>query len=195
MATNRIKTFVLIYVSAIAHITALAQTLSGNLIYRTSPGATVKVHGGTISVDGKSLYKLKSDDIIYSSKRNKLIENGGSVFLFLEVDGRPNLDRLYAFQISNTKVDSIANAISSDLKDLDGDTYLEFGGSDLTEAHPSRDSMYYIPSRYYEIRNGRILYDSTCTKKIDRQVNGIYMAHPLDSHGFCCKVIPKPGKK
>lgn len=146
-------------------------------------------------MNGRNLYKLEFDDIIYSSKRNRIIENGGSTFLFLEVNGSPNLDRLYVFKISNSKVDSITDAISSDLKDQDGDTYLEFGGSDLTEEHPSKDSMYYIPSRYYEIKNGQILYDSFFTKKMDVKVNGLYMAHPANAHGFCCKVIPKPGKR
>lgn len=177
---------------AVIHRTGLAQTNSHNLQFRTGKGLAVNVHNGSISVNNKRLYRLDYDDIIYTSKRNRLIEDGGSAFLFLEIDGRPNLDRLYVFKISASLVDSVADAISSDLKDLDGDGYLEFGGTDLTEAHPSRDSMYYIPSRYYEIRAGRIAFDSACTKKMDIKENGVYLAHPADANGFCCRVIPKP---
>jgi hypothetical protein len=195
MATYRIKTLVLLSISLMVLIPASTQTVVNNLIFHTTQGQKINVHGGVISVNGKDFYKLEDDGIIYTSKRNKIIENSGTVFLFLEVNRSPNLDRLYVFRISTTSVDSITNAISSDLKDLDGDTYLEFGGSDLTEEHPSRDSMYYIPSRYYEIRNGQILYDSSCTIKIDKKVNGIYLPDPLDKDGNCCKAILKPGKK
>ena len=195
MATYPIKTFVILAVSLIIHNSALSQTVSGNLNYQTSQGQKINVYGGTISVNGKELYKLDYDDIIYSSKRNKIIESGGTVFLFLEVDGSPNLNRLYVFKISATRVDSLVNAISSDLKDLDGDTFLEFGGRDLTEVHPSKDSMYYIPSDYYEIKEGKIIYDSAVTKMIDIRLNGIYLSNPIDAGGNCCKVIPKPKNK
>ncbi len=174
MATYRFKTFAFLLASIFAYIPTIAQTVAGNLIYHSSKGQNINVRNGTILVNGKDLYKLEEDGIIYSSKRNKIIENGGTVFLFLEVDGSPNLDRLYVFRISNTKVDSITNAISSDLMDLDGDNYLEFGGRDLTEIHPSEDSMYYISFDYYEIRNGNILYDSALTKERSIWVNGIY---------------------
>ena len=195
MATYRIKTFVILSVSLIFHISAISQTVSGNLIFHTTQGQKINVHGGTISVNGKGLYKFEEDGIIYSSKRNKIIESGGTVFLFLEVDGNPNLDRLFVFKISTNRVDSITNTISSELKDLDGDSYMEFGGSDLTEVHPSKDSMYYIPSDYYKIREGKIIYDSALTKIIDIRVNGIYLLNPGDANGYCCKVIPKPKNK
>jgi hypothetical protein len=191
MDKYRIKTFVLLFFSLIVHIPALTQTLPGDLVYHTTQGQKINIHGGAISVNGKDLYKLENDGIIYSSKRNKIIESGGKVFLFLEVDGSPNLDRLYVFKITDTRVDSIANAISSELKDLDGDSFLEFGGSDLTEMHPFKDSMYYIPSVYYEIKNGEIIYDSALIKMIDIRVNGIYLSNPIDAEGNCCKVIPK----
>jgi hypothetical protein len=171
---------------------AFAQAKSGSLQFQTEKGLVISVHNGSISVNNRRLYNLDDEGIIYASKRNKLIEDDGSTFLFLEIDGSPNRDRLYVFQISVNRVDSVVDAISSDLKDLDGDTYLEFGGADFTEVYPSRDSMYYIPSRYYEIRAGRVVFDSSCTKKMDIKENGIYLANPLGPDGFCCKVIPKP---
>jgi hypothetical protein len=174
------------------HSEGVAQTHSRNLEFRTGKGLVVNVYNGFISVNNRHLYRLDNEDIIYPSKRNRLIEDNGSSFLFLEIDGRPNLNRLYVFQIFADRVDSVADAISSDLKDLDGDTFLEFGGDNLTEVYPSRDSMYYNPSYYYEIRAGRIVFDSSCTKKMDIAENGIYLANPVDADGLCCKVIPKP---
>ena len=186
------KILILLSLMVIVHVAAVAQSNSDNLQFRTANGLGVNVHQGFISVNNHHLYRLDDESIIYPSKRNKLIEDGGSTFLFLEIDGRPNLDRLYVFQIFANRVDSVADAISSDLKDLDGDTYLEFGGTDLTEVYPSRDSMYYVPSRYYEIRAGRIVFDSSCTKKMDIKENGIYLESSMDADGYCCKVIPKP---
>jgi hypothetical protein len=78
---------------------------------------------------------------------------------------------------------------------MDGDGYPEFGGRGLNEVHPSEDSMYYLPVHYYEIRNGSISYDSIFSRDRDIWINGIYLAHPLDGNGNCCKVILKPGKK
>lgn len=89
----------------------------------------------------------------------------------------------------------MADAISSDLKDLDGDSYIEFGGCDLTEKHPSEDSMYYIPYDYYEIKKGNISYDSVFSKKMDRKINGVYLSQPVDPAGNCCKVVVIPGVK
>ena len=171
-----------------------AQAHSGKLTFRTSKGFDINVSGRTITVNGRKLFLLE-DSAISNSKRNRVIEDGGSVFLFLEMDGRPNLDMLYAFQVSDTKVELLANAISSDLKDLDGDGYPEFGGSDLTEKHPSEDSMYYIPVDYYEIRMGRILYDSVYSRKQTIKMNGVFLVHAGDPNGNCCKVIVKPGLK
>src|SRR5207302_1421532 len=67
--------------------------------------------------------------------------------------------------------------------------------SDLTEWYPSEDSMYYIPTEYYEIRNGRIRFDTSFTEERDKWINGVYLSHPADANGNCCKVILKPGKK
>lgn len=194
MPGNKTLILLILSLSALSPIPGLAQAISRNLGYHTNQGLKINVHGGTLSVNGKNLYKLASDDIIYSSKRNQLIENGGSVFLFLEIDGRPNLDRLYVFKITSNKIDSITDVISSDLRDLDGDTYLEFGGRDLTEIYPSEDSMYYIPSEYYEIRNGRVVFDSAFTEETDLRINGVYLRNPVDVDASCCKVIVKPGK-
>lgn len=163
--------------------------------FRSTQGWNIVVENGIIRINNKELYRFEDDAIYYNSKRNRLIEDGGSTFLFVEVDGSPNLNELYAFQLTGNSVKLLAKAISSDLKDLDADSYLEFGGTDLTEMHPSPDSMYYIPYDYYEIREGRILYDSALSKKKDIQVNGVYLANPYDSDMNCCKVIVKPGLK
>lgn len=195
MAANQLKILLLLFLFSIVHVQIYTQTNSKNLIFHTTKSQTVAIHGGSISVNNKNLYKLQYDDIIYSSKRNRLIENSGSTFLFLEINGTPNRNRLYVFSISKDKVDSIAEAISSDIKDLDGDTCLEFGGSDVTEVHPSKDSMYYIPANFYEIRNGRILFDLSLTKAISIELNGIYLSNPLDAEGYCCKAILKPKNK
>lgn len=182
-------------ISVILPFSGIAQQKSSILNFHTSKDWKVTVENRTIRINGKELYRFKDDIIIYESKRNRLIEDGGAVFLFLEINGSPNLDRLYAFHLAENKVELLADAISSDLKDLDHDSFLEFGGSNLTEEHPSRDSMYYIPFDYYEIREGRVIYDSLYSKAVAKVENGVYLPYPLDEHGFCCKVIRKPGKK
>ena len=167
--------------------------LSFLLTFHTSTGLVVKVHDETISVNNKILYKLKGDEVQPNDKRNRLIENGGSAFLFLVVDGSPNEDEMHAFKITAARVTLEATTVASELRDLDGDSCLEFGGWDLNEVPPRRDSMYYHPSEYYEIRDGKIRFDSAFTKKQDIAENGVYLSHPLDAQGNCCKVIVKPG--
>jgi hypothetical protein len=78
-----------------------------------------------------------------------------------------------------------------------GDGYLEFGGRDITERYPNPDSMYYIPSAYYKIRDGKIRPDNSLTRRKDIELNGLYLPtnQQPDKNGNCCKVIPKPRKK
>lgn len=164
------------------------------LSFQTSKGHVVKVIRGQILYDKKLLYKLKYDDILYSDKSNRLIEHHGSVILFIAISGRPNLDRLNAFLIEPSKATLIADAILSPVKDYDGDGYLEFGGSDLTEMYPNADSMYYVPNVYYEIRAGKIHPDNALTKREDIKLNGLYLSpnNQRDKDGYCCKVVPTP---
>ena len=61
--------------------------------------------------------------------------------------------------------------------------------------YDAKDSMYYIPSQYYEIDNGNIRFDSSLTKKMDIKINGIYLKNPLDKNGNCCVVIKRPRVK
>lgn len=147
-----------------------------------------------IYVNGKNLYQQASKIDLLINEPNRLIENGGSAFLFVHVGGSPNKDRLYGFKITDKKVDSVVDAISSDIRDMDEDSCLEFGGVDLTERMPNEDSMYYIPSCYYEIRDGKIRYDDALTINMDIRKNGLYLREQLDADGFCCKVIPIPAK-
>lgn len=162
--------------------------------FKTSKGLTIHLQGDGIYVNGMNLYPQASKIDLLIDESNRLIENEGSIFLFVHVGGSPNKDRLYGFKITEKKVDSIVNAISSDIRDMDADSCLEFGGVDLTEYVPNKDSMYYIPSAYYEIRGGKIRFDSTLTINMDIRKNGFYLRERLDADGFCCKVIPIPAK-
>ncbi|NLR58293.1 hypothetical protein HGH93_09300 [Chitinophaga polysaccharea] len=170
---------------------ALAQKTAENLHFTSSKQQLIAVYKGTIFVNGNKTYQLSPDKIVYNSRRNRLIEDGGNVFLFLEVTAAPNKNRLIVFGINNSIADSLLSAVASDVKDYDHDGQLEFGGSEAPKAHPSADSIYYLPSRFYEIKKGRINVDAEYTEKIDKKVNGVYLADPLDSNGNCCKAIPR----
>jgi len=194
--TSAIKCLFLLGLSVMTFFKVVAQPDPNKVIFQTSKGLTIKVDTSGIYVNNKLQFKfVERYELILPSKRQKLIENGGVVFLFLEMSGSPNLDRFHVFKVSGNKVDLILDALSSDIGDRDGDGYLEFGGRDLTEMHPSEDSMYYIPTEYFEIRNGRITYDSILSKDMDIQINGVYLSAYGDDNGNCCKAILKPGKK
>ncbi len=140
------------------------------------------------------------EDIIDTGNLNQIIEDHGAVFLFLAEFGGPNLDRYNVYKITPSAATMVADAILSPIKDYDHDGYLEFGGRDLTEHYPNPDSMYYIPTEYYEIRNGEIHTDKTLTIQKDKEINGLYLppGKQLDNDGNCCVVIPDPrprGKK
>jgi hypothetical protein len=50
---------------AIVSASGVSQTLPPSLNYRTSKGLTIRVIGGGISINGKNLYKLHEDVVIY----------------------------------------------------------------------------------------------------------------------------------
>jgi hypothetical protein len=177
---------------------AFGSFTSHSLRFKTAGGHIIKVYKAQIFYDNKVIFKREyDDDILYNSKSNRLIEDDGSVFLFIAIGGSPNFDRLNVFRITRTKAALVADAILSPVKDYDGDGYLEFGGRDITERYPNPDSMYYIPSAYYKIRDGKIRPDNSLTRRKDIELNGLYLPtnQQPDKNGNCCKVIPKPRKK
>jgi hypothetical protein len=171
---------------------AFAQQPRESLHFTSGKAQQITVYKGQIIVNGNKTYKLGADNIVYTSKRNRLWEDAGNVYLFLEVTAAPNKNRYYIFAINNSIADSLMSTVSSDVKDWDRDGLLEFGGSDVTPVYPAADSMYYVPSKYYEIKKGAIIPDAQYTEKIDKKVNGTYLPDPLDNSGRCCKVIKKP---
>ena len=174
---------------------AMSQQSANELHFTSSQRQLITVYKGTIFVNGNKAFIFNQDIINYKSRRNKLIEDGRSVFLFLEVNGSPNKNRLYVFNIDHSLADSVVSAISSDVKDWDHDGNLEFGGSEAAVPHPAADSIYYLPSKFYEIKKGKITYDAALTETTDKKVNGVYLADPLTSDGKCCKGIPKSKKR
>lgn len=152
-----------------------AQKVEDNLHFTSSKQQKIAVYKGTIIVNGNKTFKFASDNIVYKSKRNRLVEDGGNVFLFLEVNASPAKNRLYVFGINNSVADSLMTTVASDIKDFDHDEILEFGGSELAETYPSADSVYYVPSKFYEFKKGRIVFDAAYTEKIDKKVNGVYI--------------------
>ncbi|MFA6246750.1 MAG: hypothetical protein WC615_07410 [Mucilaginibacter sp.] len=188
--------FVLLII--ITSLSAFQSPVKNTLRFRSATAHIIKVYKGHIFYDEKLIHNIKySDDIIYKSKYNSLIEDHGSVFLFLGMADNPNRDKLIVFRITPTKATPGKNAILSEIKDYDKDGFLEFGGRDLTEAYPTQDSMYYIPTAYYEIRNGKIKPDNTLAKSEDIKLNGLYLPpnKRLDKDGNCCKVVPTPVRK
>lgn len=190
--------YVLPLLTFITCLSAFQLSEKNILIFKTSAGHTIKVFKGQFFYDNRVIFKREyDDDILYQSKSNRLIEDHGAIFLFIAIDGNPNNDRLNAFLITPTKASLVADAILSPIKDYDSDRRLEFGGRDLTEMYPNPDSMYYIPSAYYEIWEGKIHPDNELTRSEDIKLNGLYLPpyKQLDKDGFCCKVIPTPGRK
>jgi hypothetical protein len=171
---------------------ALAQDAPDNLHFTSSKGQMVSIYKGVIIVNGKRSYQLATDNVVYKSRRTRLVEDKGNVWLFLEVTAAPNKNRFYIFSISNSAADSLFSTIASDVKDLDQDGYPEFGGSEVRPPYPAADSMYYLPSRFYEIKKGQITFDEAYTEKVDIKANsGNYIPDPKDKNGNCCLVISK----
>jgi len=185
----------LFLLAAIAALFAFKLPAKGVLSFKTSAGHTVKVTHAQIFYDNRVIFKMKyDDDILYESKSNQVLEDHGIVFLFIAKDGRPNLDMFDVFSITPTKAVLVANAMLSPIKDYDDDGYLEFGGRDLTEGYSNPDSMYYVPTAWYEIRNGKIQPDRSLTRREDIKINGLYLppGKQLNEDGSCCKVVPVP---
>jgi len=165
---------------------AVAQTAPNGLHFTSSKMQKISVFKGTIFVNGNRTYQVQPDAIVYKSRRNKIVEDNGNVFLFLEIDKAPNKNKVIVFGINNSVADSLMEAISSDVKDYDHDEKLEFGGADIAVPHPSADSIYYTPATFYEIKKGRILLDQEYIEKMEKKLNGVYIK---DAAG---KAVPKP---
>lgn len=173
------------------------------IILKTHSGDSVIISKDIIYFNQRPISKT-IEGIVYSSKYNRLIEQHSSILLFLEIDDRPNFNTLKAFKVTNKKAIELTECVYNDrsqgigpspFTDMDNDGKLEFGGFDLTEFYDAKDSMYYNPSKYFEINNGSVVPDSILTKKMDIKVNGIYLKKPLDKEGNCCIVIKKTTKK
>jgi hypothetical protein len=117
----------------------IAQKKPNELHFTSSQQQLITVYKGTIFVNGNKAFVFQEDSINYASKRNRLIENGKTVFLFLEVKNSPKKNRLQVFNIDHSLAISVLNAVSSDVKDWDRDGELEFGGSELPQTYPAAD--------------------------------------------------------
>ena len=78
-----------------ATVDSIAQKEVNQVVFVTSKSDKIKIKDDTIFLNEKEKYRFQYDEIKYQSKRNKLLEVNGSVFLFIEVNGNPNLDRIY----------------------------------------------------------------------------------------------------
>ncbi len=156
-------------------------------------GKTCK--GEAIYFNDKLIFCDTINEFVYGSKYNRVINSSSNVLLFIESVGLPNYNHILGYQIEKDKANIVADCVYNDKEqgnrvppftDIDKDGFLEFGGIDLTEQHASPDSMYYVPSEYYEIKNGKVKFDSVLTIKTDIKINGIYLEK---ANG---KAIPKP---
>lgn len=138
----------------------------------------------------EKVFTDRANYLVDASKYSRIISKNGNVLLFMECDGRPNLDYLSAYKINikNKRITYLSSSVfennpkskTKPFTDIDGDGFIEYGGFDLTEMHPNPDSMYYHPSSFYEIRNGKLFFDSLLTKKEDIRVNGMYVKDPVN---------------
>lgn len=142
----------------------------------------------TFFLNGEKIFTDTVNYLVEDSKYSRIIVEQGKVFLFMECDGRPNLDYIAAYDIdtetkkatflSSSVFDSNPKSRLKPFTDIDGDGFIEYGGFDLTEAHPHPDSIYYNPSSFYEISHGKVQFDSALVKKQDLKLNGVYLKNP-----------------
>lgn len=144
----------------------------------------------TFFLNDEKVFTDTSNYLVEGSKYSRIIINNGQVLFFMECDGRPNFDYLsaYSINIEEKKVTYLSSSVfennskskTRSFTDIDGDGFIEYGGFDIIEAHPHPDSMYYNPSSFYEIRNGKVKFDSALVKKQDIKLNGIYLKNPIN---------------
>lgn len=160
-----------------------------NLHFVSTKAQQININKGTIFVNGNRAFQLNNEAEFLDSRRNKIIENKGNVFLFLEVNRAAGVKDLIIFAVNNSKVDSIGNTVTSDIRDLDQDGNLEFGGAYAAEAYPGVDSVYYVPYTFYEIVKGRVVLDAEYSKKINEKKYGVYIPEAVGEQKY--RVISK----
>jgi hypothetical protein len=173
----------LLYILLLLPSTRQSQTL----ILKTKAGDKILISRGIIYYNSKQVGD-EMDDIIYDGKYNPIIEQNKSKILSLEINGQPNFAFLRVFKLTYQKAKRIVDCVYNDDKqfsgpapftDIDNDGKLEFGGFNVSEAYANSDSMYYDPSKYYEIDNGEIRFDTALTRKMDLKRNGVFKKDPL----------------
>jgi len=161
-----------------------------NFHFVSSKAQQININKGTIFVNGNRAFLLSNGAEFLDSRRNKLIENGGNVFLLLEVNRSADVKDLIIFSVNNSQVDSIANVVSSDIRDYDHDQNMEVGGAYNVAPYPSPDSVYYVPYIYYEINKGRVTLDEAYNEKVNKKKYGVWLKEMIVDGKY--KVIPKP---
>ncbi|MCK7554168.1 hypothetical protein MKQ70_03750 [Chitinophaga sedimenti] len=105
-------------------VPAMAQNTANRLNFKSGQSQMIAVYNGTVFVNGQRAYQFPADNIVYKSKRNKLVEDKKEVFLFVETTGEAGKkNRLQVFNIVFSRADSVTNVIASDIKDIDNDGY------------------------------------------------------------------------
>jgi hypothetical protein len=179
---------------------ALYYAAKNNNIIRVYP---LGESGITVFYNNDRIYSDTLNTYILKSSLNRVIEGKRGIALFLLVNCAPSFDRIYGFDISPHKAELKSTACFFDKEsrndgpapftDMDNDGYPEYGGFDITEVPSSYpDSIYYNPSSFFEIKDGRIYADTSLIKRMDIKENGIYLKHPSDSAGLCCITIKNP---
>jgi hypothetical protein len=144
----------------------------------------------TFFLNGEKVFTDTANYLVDSSKYSRIIAEKGNFLLFMECDGRPNLDYIsaYSIDIKNKRMTYLSSSVfdgnpksrRKPFTDIDGDGFIEYSGFDLTEIHLNPDSMYYHPASFYEIRDGKLYFDSLLTKREDIKANGVYIKDPTN---------------
>ncbi|PWS31556.1 hypothetical protein [Pedobacter paludis] len=66
--------------------------------------------------NGKTIYLDKKYKFIEDSKYNRLIKNGQKIFLFLEIDDRPNFNRIVAYSLFKDSLTFLVDCVYNDKK-------------------------------------------------------------------------------
>ena len=131
----------------------------------------------------RPIFSSRENDffVICDKSRPMLFHEQKSNIIMLEIDARPDVNKIVAFVIKDNKVQKIDTLpqFEEQPKDIDNDNKLEvYGIMNLVEAYCADcDSSYYNPTLVYKITETGFVLDSINTIKMNKKIWG-------DFYGF-----------
>lgn len=111
-----------------------------------------------------------------------VIKQGSALFLLIERDDRPLINKMDVFKIEENNIDTIFSIplFEQKGKDLDEDGVIEYAGYLESTEGRYPDKHPYNPVFVYELSNTNLRFDSSATEQLNKKIYGSFHGYQLN---------------